>query len=68
MYPTKQKSAKHRHFTVQEMREMRQWLEDCLEDCQDAENLTDYQVVRAVQRYYAGGIKQFVREGKVSHG
>ena len=42
--------------------EARGWINDCMtgeEDFDGADELTDYQIVKMVDRYYDGGLSQF---------
>ena len=36
---------------------MRDWIEDCFEDAPD--DLTDAEVIAAIERHYNGGVAQF---------
>ena len=42
------------------MQEMRDWIADCFEDAPD--DMTDVEVLLAIQRHYDGGTAQFQRD------
>lgn len=48
------------------MTEMRQWVAECqwrdVVDQDDADELTDKQVLRGVAKHYSGGIEQFLSD------
>ena len=43
---------------------MREWLADCFEDAPN--DLTNEEIITAIERHYDGGVIQFKRDGNIS--
>ena len=46
------------------IQEMREWLADCFEDAPN--DLTNEEIITAIERHYDGGVIQFKRDGNIS--